>query len=1504
MINNITFETYVKTLPQEGFLAWEYNPLKNYRLNKDYYKYNNSIITKEEYNTLTADEQSKYTLLKAGSIVDFETDKLNFDLNHPVDILPQYSYDGSVNLILNDGYNTPKLINTRFSATEKLKYQIVDRKGNNDSNIYDEDQFDLDTSLYKKTIILPKLQFLGTEFGGSLAIGNYHFYFKFLDADGNSTDFIAESGLVSVFIGNTPQGIRSGFINENSNKLVKFYLSNIDTAYPYVEVYYTRSTSEIKQNLVTEAKRIDKKFIVNNSNSCTIIINGSEITQDIAVSDLNITYTLVENAQTQATCQNMLFLGNISTPEIPYKELQNLSLYICPELKTKEYINLDETYHGDIANTYYDSKFIYNYTGYWYDEYYRLGVVYIMDNNSLSPVFNIRGRLNINSDTTYDIGKTIKDLQIDEINHLIVGSETDNAVGVISFEDIGDNKIYGIGIKCSQLVKEELKKLGVVGMFFVRQKRIPITLCQALTISTDRENHTPVLKTKNGILKYTNNYNGSEKYVSERFIDDNEYLNEDFIQRLYLSDKANDNAAICPEYDLNEEYLNAFFSGDKLVIKEQKYQPINDYLTTKYNRHFYNTEFNNINPQIYELGVIGVPDSIPLAAIQDIDFSAKAGMAEDVKKFEFIDFENKKTGCTNILRGNFGSFIGLSEELPVNTIINIKTPQSSNDLEIRAQDKSAFYAISDRFALDSINNPILYRGDCYICQFTHRMNRNFNDPTAPYNDILVDKYTWKGKLKYDNETLDSEKLDKTNLGDVNAVQLGLWVTSTYRSSINMNIRGVNASYVSETSAIGHPRGFYPLYAMSTGGNYKVPEAQCYNKGFSISLSEKWNALVPDVPAIKNDFSNRIIYSDIHVNDAYKNGFRVFKSTNFRDYSKSYGSIIKLIAINDNLLCVFEHGIALIPVNERALAGYGEGGQVFINTSNVLPENPRIISDTYGSQWADSVIKTPSGIYGVDTVAKKIWKFNGDQITTISDLKVQEFLNNHITLGEREIIPVIGVRNVKTLYNAFKHDVMFTFYDNLRGFSEEVWNLCYNEPLDKFVTFYSWVPSYMESIDNIPFSFDRNTSKWISKLGISKSENNWSDGIVLSSVEIKDANWTAELSLNSNLNSKNLIFTLERDQFGNMELFEINGKSISLKDYDKLSKEEVIYLNIKCTVNDNDITIATIENVIALTTDITKYTTDFWKHGQAGLIDITDTILPTNWYGKQHPFEFECIVVNDPSVPKIFDNLEIISNKAEPESFHYEIIGESFDFAEDKPNMYYRQEATKALWQYNGGNINYNSNFIKVPLNQQPKSADFPRKYYYRQDTLNEIEDKYLSYTLSSKEQGVYDYKHLSGAELVYYPNRQEYRIWNHVPAINKDKQSQDTARSLIASNCQYLEDRWKVSINPILICYKNEYTQKISGKLIQNDNSTWDNGKPPLTIYNSEIPKDVLDTITESTLQVPNILNGIVIDNVSWLKNRKEIDLRDKFIKIRIRYSGKELAVIDFLNTIYRISYA
>ena len=210
--SSLNFAIALKTLPVKGNLVYEYNPFRNYRVETTHFTYKNRLLTSQELlqelgitqingtplEGVTSQECLDYieqagswealgvpqtetdpVLVEPGELTDFETSQLTFSLSNPVNILAQYSYDNSVNLILNDGKNKPRLINSRFSATEKNQYQIVDRKGNNDTNIYDQgSQFDLDTSLYKQVIEIPKLRLVSINAGGNLSVGNYHFQFS------------------------------------------------------------------------------------------------------------------------------------------------------------------------------------------------------------------------------------------------------------------------------------------------------------------------------------------------------------------------------------------------------------------------------------------------------------------------------------------------------------------------------------------------------------------------------------------------------------------------------------------------------------------------------------------------------------------------------------------------------------------------------------------------------------------------------------------------------------------------------------------------------------------------------------------------------------------------------------------------------------------------------------------------------------------------------------------------------------------------------------------------------------------------------------------------------------------------------------------------------------------------------------------------------------------------------------------------------------------------------
>lgn len=1836
----INFGSYYQVVPTEGYLAWEYNPLRNYRLSKNMYEKDGKYYTETE-----APEDA--TLRESGELVDFITDELSFDLSHPVEILPQPSYDGSVNLIINDGLNMPRLINSRFTVTSSNTYKVIDRKGDNDTNIYDQGtQFDVDTSLFKNVNKIPKLEYLGTA-NGNMKIGNYHFYFKYSDADGNESDWVAESGLVSVFMGNTPQSVNTGIRDENSLKSVRFRLSNIDVGYTYVKVYYTKYSADVDTNLLVSAKRVDKNFLVSKSGQCLILLTGDENETDVTLEEINSSFDVIQNAKTQCSAANRLFMANIHKSKVEYDILSKLSLCFCPYKYEESYPlsngGINESYEISAkSDGYYDSQYIYDKTGYWPGELYRLGIVYILKDSSLSPVFNIRGATHIptfKSDRYYykvekefnnniSLETVLEKIEYSEETFAIVGgiAENENAKGVIQlsdeFYDVNEPfPVVGIRINANNQVIEEIKKYAK-GFFFVRQKRMPLTLCQGIVVGLDNESRTPTLPTLAGVLAdpdYENTFIETSdindiNYISEGFLshykfkldkkplgfwkkfgiaaaviavlaaaavatiftcgaagaalgvaigisltttvgtaaisvgaiigitaavavgvaatgfgiqagvlnarqkrnkraamalkgrnekipegyERNEYsqsriLTHDITSRYLIKDglKNTPEAVIVPDYQVNSPYYNQLFTGNSFIVKLTYEQPITNYLTDGYfesnQRHFYVENYVTQNDnRSYQVELVGVPDGCPVKMIKESKYCARAGYPEEAFKYEFqgiaYDDSVNKRDNSDIVRGNFGSFVGmLNYKGHACDQIEIKIPGYSENklaeyLQLRAQDTSSFFAISDRIDINTLTksstlqqaavqsedfSEIYFRGDCYICQYTHRVIRNFNDPSSPYNDKIVDPNTWKDNYDPDKP----ENYANINLGDVNAVRMGLWLTFQLRSSYNLNIRTIDKSNIDEYVMCGNYRSHYPNYGQLALGSQKIPDSDQYNKGFSKSVSEKYYFEIPDVPYIKQEFQNRIVFSDIHINDAYKNGFRVLRTTNHKDYPMTYGSITKLIELKNTLMVIFEHGIGLIAINNQAE-----------HSSQVLSDL-NIISDTYGSQWQDSIVKTPSGVYGVDTVAKKIWRVREGQIELISDMKVQEFLNQNITLSERELTPILGIRNVKTVYNAFKHDVMFTFYDNLYGTSEKSWNLCWNEILGIFTTFYSWIPSAMENIDNISFSFNRDTVKAISKLGVSDFGNDFSDGITLTNNVIDNildknlemsyldkqgmeqfyefinlASITDSSGFIGFLNLKNRVlldkktpyyitYELLRDRQDNHKLFEIVTKEIPVKEvntlfndgvkevrvsylklkddvdlsilnselyyrnkegrsyadtdlnrvapgeagYDltkpifknkvgkrlmlpkelQLNSDKIVrYLNIKAKVyikasaedgtfnaqesyynqfangdqNISMIDAGYFESSVAITTkhNLSLLSTDFWKHGQAGLIDISDKIYPTYWYGKQHPFEFECVVVDNPSVHKIFTNLELVANKVKPESFHYEVVGDTYDFADDRPTMYFRQEALKALYQYNGYDIEYNPNFLEIEPKQHNRSADLP-KYYSRWDTINEVYDSYKRFDIDKP----FNYDHLAGAEIVYYPTRNEFRVWNHVEAIDVDSLSQDLATSVIKANCRYLEDKWLVSINPIIVTYKNEIDKskvEPGTSMFSKDAfgiykySTWvDSDKnglfagvklPPINIQGTKL-KETKEA-NGGVIEFPNSKTGVGKDNAlyglydlnaweqgDWKpidptknKDRRETDVRGKFMKVRIRYSGEELAIIDFLNTIYQISFA
>src|SRR5690606_22624639 len=212
---------------------------------------------------------------------------------------------------------------------------------------------------------------------------------------------------------------------------------------------------------------------------------------------------------------------------------------------------------------------------------------------------------------------------------------------------------------------------------------------------------------------------------------------------------------------------------------------------------------------------------------------------------------------------------------------------------------------------------------------------------------------------------------------------------------NLAMRTTDDSNDAEYALTGTNRSFFPLSAMSTKGESKIPESNVFNAGMNTTVSNKLYYGIPDVPYIKNIFDTRVMFSEVHITDAFRNGYRIFQGLSYKDLTRQFGGVVKMFNLNDNLLIIFERGIGLYSINREALMAGGEAGDFYIKGAEVLSEKPQfMISDMFGSSWQDSIIRTKHWIYGVDTVGKKIWRTNGKEFQAISDFRVQIFLNKN------------------------------------------------------------------------------------------------------------------------------------------------------------------------------------------------------------------------------------------------------------------------------------------------------------------------------------------------------------------------------------------------------------------------------------------------------------------------------------------------------------------------------
>jgi hypothetical protein len=641
-IITIQLDNTIYGFPAKGNLVYQYNPFQNL-----------------QNPTPSASNPSALLSLRMNS------GNAGINITEPLLIETEVSYDDSINLIITDNVNAPKIVNSRFYQTSTMTYEIADRKGNLDTNIYLESNFQVEAGLTKSIRTVTTVDFLGIKDGGNMAVGNYTFYFRLADSDGNESDFIAESGKVICHIGtvNSPKAIRGGQLDENSHKIIKFKLNNLDLAYDYINIYYTRLSGDGDQEIV-RTFRISDKFKITN-NDVAISITGYENHEEISIDDINIQYASFNSVKSIANCQNIMFAANIGNDYDLFKTLEKYSLFITPEAiyDEKGIGNLNYKYdevYLDNGYEYYNAKNIYYKLGYWDEEIYRFGIVYILNNYTLSPVFNVRGRKLVDVYTSATNKAFTNHLLTDTLNYgedYILENPNDpsnpeNVKGVFKIDctttsmftnESSDEPIKPIGIKFNFIndvvdgIPEQfvsgLKDL-TKGFFIVRQKRIPTILSQAVGIATSNKAKIPIIQgtKQNVVAEQSLNLD----YFSESFVtmkNNNQKLAPSVFK---ITDVLN-NALLCPEASLKRTVYNNFFNSSEYLLKDFKYKTQSGVFTSRdgSNNFSFKGLFKSNLTSTRSAELTLVEPGIELIRNSKYDFCSKAG--DSIIPYKHVD---------------------------------------------------------------------------------------------------------------------------------------------------------------------------------------------------------------------------------------------------------------------------------------------------------------------------------------------------------------------------------------------------------------------------------------------------------------------------------------------------------------------------------------------------------------------------------------------------------------------------------------------------------------------------------------------------------------------------------------------------------------------------------------------------------------------------------------------------------------------------------------------------
>ena len=469
---------------------------------------------------------------------DMRSAFFNLALDAPSELELQSSYDGTLNIIINDGGRNPALlINSGFAVEppeegaydDYGRYRLILREGQAQTNRYTRADFTSRLRLHPRGGSLAKAWITDVTDGGRLPGGEYRYYFTYADADGNETAIFAEAGAVPVFDADTPADAHGTREGERTTRRVVLALSNLDATFGFVRVRYVRRSGE--PSPVAQAYALTQRLTITTAGTVDFSHTGYEEQTGISAAQLAATAGSVSAFTTMCQAGNRLLLAGIEQPGVEDADLfafarslrlghQQVSLPGVPGVDAGSeagqglYLPLALgafTGQAGNLNPYTDPRAVWSQgghlnplnatyrRGYPSGESVAFGVRFILDDYSLSDTYPMTGGDNLAGALHYDnVGSAVLPAIFEPDGwSQTFGFGTYNELGVYRFPETtapgmrplleaGSNAVNILAARVRVGEVPDAVRTRAVGLQFMRAARVPNRLVQGYALPTLR----------------------------------------------------------------------------------------------------------------------------------------------------------------------------------------------------------------------------------------------------------------------------------------------------------------------------------------------------------------------------------------------------------------------------------------------------------------------------------------------------------------------------------------------------------------------------------------------------------------------------------------------------------------------------------------------------------------------------------------------------------------------------------------------------------------------------------------------------------------------------------------------------------------------------------------------------------------------------------------------------------------------------------------------------------